>query len=232
MNLDDLMQRADVWRGGRASPLSGLASGYPALDAALNGGWPQGSLIEILIDRAGIGELRLLLPTLARLTHEERWVTFVAPPYIPYAPALKRGGVNLDHVLLVHPRERTDALWAVEQTLRSGTCGAVLAWLNDADSQSLRRLQLAAEAGNSLGILFRRANAAEHSSPAAVRLKLMPAHDAARRLSIEVLKRRGGWPTGPVALEVNHALARSLFPQPATRGLHARQRADAPAHRL
>ena len=223
MSLEDLMQRADVWRGGFAPPPSGLTSGYPELDAALNGGWPQGALTEILVDRAGIGELRLLLPTLARLTHGDRWLAFVAPPYIPYAPALKRGGVNLDHVLLVHPRARTDALWAVEQTMRAGTCGAVLAWLNDADHQSLRRLQLAAEAGQCLGILFRRASASEQSSPAAVRLKLAPAHDAARRLSVQVLKRRGGWPTGPIALEVNHALARYPLPQSRARNLHPRQ---------
>ncbi|HXZ85414.1 MAG TPA: translesion DNA synthesis-associated protein ImuA, partial [Myxococcota bacterium] len=202
---------------------SGLSSGYPELDALLNGGWPPGALIEILIDRAGVGELRLMLPTLARLTHEERWLAFVAPPYVPYAPALLRGGVNLDHVLLIHPRQRTDALWAVEQTLRAGTCGAVLAWLHEADTPSLRRLQLAAETGNSLGILFRRTAASEQSSPAAVRLRLAPAHDAARRLSVEVLKRRGGWPTGPIALEVNHALARSPFSRSAARGLHARR---------
>jgi cell division inhibitor SulA/protein ImuA len=222
MSLEDLMQRAEVWRGGLAPPPSGLTSGYPELDAALNGGWPQGALTEILIDRAGIGELRLLLPTLARLTHGERWLAFVAPPYIPYAPALRRAGVNLDHVLLIHPRARTDALWAVEQTMRAGTCGAVLAWLHDADHPSLRRLQLAAEAGNCSGFLFRRAAACEHSSPAALRLRLAPAHDAARRLHVQILKRRGGWPTGPIALEVNHALARHSLPGSPARNLHAR----------
>jgi len=222
MSLEDLMQRADVWRGGFAPPPSGLASGYPELDAVLNGGWPQGALTEILIDRAGIGELRLLLPALVRLTQGERWLAFVAPPYIPYAPALKRAGVNLDHILLIHPRARADALWAVEQPLRAGTCGAVLAWLNEADSQSLRRLQLAAEAGKCSGFLFRRASASEQSSPAAVRLRLAPAHDASRRLSVQILKRRGGWPTGPIDLEVNHALARSALSRPATRGIHTR----------
>jgi cell division inhibitor SulA/protein ImuA len=224
MSLEDLMQRADVWRGGLVPPPSGLASGYPELDAVLNGGWPQAALTEILIDRAGVGELRLLMPAAARLTQGDRWLAFVAPPYIPYAPALRRAGVNLDHVLLIHPRARTDALWAVEQTLRAGTCGAVFAWLNDADSQSLRRLQLAAEAGRCAGFLFRRASASEHSSPAAVRLKLAPAHDAARRLNVQILKRRGGWPVGPIALEVNHALARFALSRAPARGLHARDR--------
>jgi cell division inhibitor SulA/protein ImuA len=221
MSLEDLLQRADIWRGGVAPPLSGLPTGYPELDAVLNGGWPRGGLVEIVIDRLGIGELRLLLPALAHLTLEKRWLAFVAPPYLPYAPALLRGGVNLDRVLLVHPRAGNDALWATEQTLRAGTCGAVLAWLRGADRQSLRRLQLAAEAGASTGILFGGAACARAGSPAAVRLRLAPARDASRRLSVHVLKRRGGWPTGPIALEVNHALARSALCGSPARGLHA-----------
>jgi len=222
MNLDDVMQRADVWRGGSAPPASGIATGYLELDGLLNGGWPQGALTEILIDRAGIGELQLLLPTLAQLTQGQRWLAFVAPPYIPYAPALRRGGVNLDHVLIIRPRAQTDALWAIEQTLRAGTCGAVLAWLNDADHQSLRRLQLAAEAGRCSGFLFRRASVSAYNSPAAVRLQLEPARDAARRLNVQILKRRGGWPLGPIALEVNHALARPALPRFAARAVYPR----------
>ncbi len=210
MNLEDLMQRADLWRGGCAPPPSGLASGYAQLDALLNGGWPQGTLIEIITAHRGIGELRLLLPALASLTEEKRWLAFVAPPYIPYAPALACAGVQLAHVLQIQPRTHTDTLWALEQALRSGSCGAVLAWLQQADGKSLRRLQLAAEAGDSLGFLFRSATACRESSPAAVRLRLAPAR-VDNRVSLEVLKRRGGWPTGPLDLEVNHALALSAF---------------------
>ena len=219
MNLDDLIQRADVWRGGDAPPLSGLASGYRALDDLLNGGWPQGALVEILSAYRGIGELRLLLPALAGLTQDKRWLAFVAPPYIPYAPALARAGVRLERVMQVHPRTRTDTLWALEQTLRSGSCGAVLAWPQQADARSLRRLQLAAETGNSLGVLFRQPSAARESSPAAVRLQLAP---AATRLSIDVLKRRSGWPVGPIDLEVTHALALSGFSQAGAGNLYSR----------
>lgn len=208
MNLDDLTQRADIWRGGDAPPPSGLASGYAALDALLNGGWPQGALVEVLSDYRGIGELRLLLPALAALTQEERWLVFIAPPYQPYAPALARAGVQLNRVLQIQPGNRADTFWALEQTLRSGSCGAVLAWLPQADARRLRRLQLAAEAGDSLGFLFRKPSVCREGLPAAVRLRLAPATGG---LSVEVLKRRGGWPTGPIDLEVGHALALSGF---------------------
>lgn len=205
MSLEDLLQRADLWRGGAAPAVAGLPSGFAALDALLPGaGWPIGALTEILTDRSGIGELQLLVPALVRLTREDRWVAFIAPPYIPYAPALRRAGVNLAHVLVVHPRESKDVLWAVEQALRAGTCGAVLAWPAMADMKRLRRLQLAAEAGNALGVLFRPGRVAGESSPAALRLRLEP---VTQGLAVHILKRRGGWPTGPVILERKHALA-------------------------
>ena len=155
MNLDTVLQRADVWRGGRlGATADAVASGFAELDTVLpGGGWPRGALTEILMPQHGIGALRLLVPALARLSRDERWVCWVAPPYIPYAPALVGAGIDLSRVLLVHPGAQQDGLWAVEQSLRSGTCSAVLAWPTLDDRTALRRLQLAAEAGDALGQL-------------------------------------------------------------------------------
>lgn len=201
MNLEQLTQRADIWRGGSTPPeeskTMGLPTGIPGLEAILPGGWPRGALTEILIPDEGIGELRLVMPALAWLSRSKRWLAWVAPPHIPYAPALASAGLDLSRVMIVRPRSGTDGLWAVEQTLRAGTCGAVLAWLTDADTTVMRRLQLAAEAGNSWGILFRPQRMAGQASPAALRLKL---ESTPRGLAVHVLKRRGGWATGPVYL--------------------------------
>ncbi len=200
--LETLLQRADIWRGGHAPPAVALATGCAPLDAELpGGGWPLGALVEILHARSGIGELSLLMPALAALSQQGRWVAFVAPPYLPYAPALARAGVSLPHLLLLRPRA-AEVLWTVEQSLRAGSCGAVLAWPERVDFRALRRLQLAAEAGNALGVLFRPAAHAADASPAALRLRLTP---AGRRLRVELLKRRGG--RGPRVIEVDHALA-------------------------
>ena len=116
MSLDHLLQRADLWRGGATSPaVSGIPTGFAELDALFpGGGWPRGALTEILMPREGIGALTLVLPTLARLSRENRWLAWVAPPYLPYAPALAAAGVDLSRVLLVHPRSNADGLWAVE----------------------------------------------------------------------------------------------------------------------
>jgi len=94
-------------------------------------------------------------------------------------------------------RDGSRGLWAVEQALRSGSCSAVLAWPAAIEPTALRRLQLAAEAGAALAFLFRAPDAAAEPSPAALRLRVQPTADG---WLVEVLKRRGGWRTGPVRL--------------------------------
>jgi hypothetical protein len=203
MSLDQLLQRTDIWRGGRpAAAARAVPSGYSELDGLLpGGGWPRGALTEILMPRQGIGALRLLMPALARLSHDDRWICWVAPPHIPYAPALVTAGVDLSRVLLVHPRAQQDGLWALEQSLRSGNCGAVLAWPTLGDASVLRRLQLAAEAGDALGFLFRPQRFVERPSPAALRIQLDTQVDG--NLSVSILKRRGGWAAGPIHLDTS-----------------------------
>ena len=70
-SLDKLLANPRVWRGrDQAGCRAGLSSGYPELDRHLpGGGWPPDSLTEILTAHYGIGELRLLMPALARLSH-------------------------------------------------------------------------------------------------------------------------------------------------------------------
>jgi protein ImuA len=159
----------------------------------------MGALTEILPAREGIGELRLVMPALARLSREGRWLVWIAPPHIPYAPALAACGVELSRVLLVYPRFEREQFWAAEQSLRSAACGACLFWSQSAHERGLRRLQLAAEAGRSWALLFRIEQAAAHASPAALRLRLSP---AAGGIAVSILKRRGGWPTGPLFVEM------------------------------
>jgi hypothetical protein len=203
MSLDALLERADIWRGGRhalrerTSP-SGLSSGIEALDSELpGGGWPLGALTELLSDRHGIGEIALLLPALAGLSRAGRWIAWVSPPYLPYAPALAAAGLDLTRVLIVQARGVDDALWALEQLLRSGVCGAALAWPATIDTRRLRRLQLAAETGGAMGMMFRPLAAERESTPSALRLRLEPAEDA---LIAHILKCRGAPSRHPLHL--------------------------------
>jgi hypothetical protein len=196
--LSALLDARQVWRG-RASevPTGDQPTGWRALDAVLPaGGWPEASLSEILLPVDGVGELRLVLPTLARLTQGRRHVVIVSPPYAPCVAGWRQQGVDMHRVEIVAAGEK-DVLWATEQCLRSGSCAAVLAWPLHADDRALRRLQVAAVTGQSLAFVFRDRSHLSNASPAALRLEL----EALPRPQIWVRKCRGGAvPAQPVPL--------------------------------
>lgn len=205
--LDKLLQHPAIWRGDQKihTKQHSLPSGIAALDALLpGGGWPMGALTEIIVEREGIGELRLIMPALAKLS-QQRCLAWITPPYIPYAPALAAYQIDLTKVLLIHPGASDDNyFWVMEQTLRSGACGGTLFWpdergLRQYKQHELRRLQLAAEVGQAWGVLFLSERTALQASPAALRLHLAP---TPKGLALHILKRRGGWATGPVYLDL------------------------------
>jgi len=194
---DELNTR--VWRGRGASVARAvIATGFPELDQYLpGGGWPTGALIEVFVDGYGIGELALLMPALTSLTRADplkpkKWVAWIAPPLVPYAPALQQCGVNIERLLMIHPTVgNKNCLWAIEQVVRSGSSAGVLAWVAAADDVILRRLQLAAEDQGCWTLLFRPQSARLQRSPAALRI-LLSQHAGATR--IQIIKCRGGRP--------------------------------------
>ena len=200
MSLEQLLAgRADLWRG-RAAPTAtpaGVPTGYPALDLALPWhGWPPASLSEVLDPRPE-GALGLVLPALVRLSRGPRWLLLVDPPLPPFAPALAASGLDLTRLVVVTTGGET--AWAAEQGLHSGACSAVLIWGGDSPWRgvALRRLQLAAQTGGALALLFRGEAAARDPSPAALRLQVRPTPAG---LAVSVLKQRGGRPAGVLEL--------------------------------
>src|SRR5215472_6899076 len=102
--LARLLEHPAVWRGRSAAQRLALPTGFAALDEHLpDKGWPRTGLIELLVSRFGSGELTVLLPALAALSRARcaRWCVWVAPPLMPFAPALVAGGVALDRVAIV-----------------------------------------------------------------------------------------------------------------------------------
>ena len=186
--LDGLLAARRLWRGQPAAQTApdAIATGWTSLDAVLpGGGWPSAALSEILLPVDGVGELRLVWPALARLSEGNGIVAVIAPPYRPYAPAWQAAGLRYESLQVIDADPR-DALWAAEQCLRSGACGAVLCWPQKADDRALRRLQVAAETGRTPGFAFRAAHAAKNPSPAPLRVAIEVAPHRLR-----VLKCRG-----------------------------------------
>jgi hypothetical protein len=231
MFLDSLLQRQSVWRGGApaASGAAAVPSGFPALDAELpGGGWPEGGLVEVLCRDEGIGELQIVLPALVALTRAGHKAAWLAPPHLPYAPALRAAGIRLEHLTVVRAPGRRDALWAAEQALRARAFHVLLAWLPRASYAELRRLAVAAQAGPGFALAFRPPQAACESSPAALRLALEPGFEPGR-LAVRILKRRGAPMGAPLRLSIERpfrgsvrALDRASLPPAQAPGARAR----------
>jgi len=215
---------APMWRADEVAEDVGgpvLASGFAELDRELpGGGWPQGQLIELLTDNAGIGELSLLAPALAQLAQTRRCTVWVLPAdtahatgssaleaqAVPYAPALATAGINLARTIFVKPATPRENLWAIEQSLRARHLGAVVGWLpsggGDSDFRALRRLHLLAQRHQALAFVLRSTRHAQAPSPAALRLQL--ASDSAQ-LALTLLKRRGRPLLEPIVLALRPA---------------------------
>ena len=197
--LNTVFQHPGLWRGNEVSrvALPSVPTGFSRLDSELpGGGWPRGTLTEIAFEQEGIGEISLLLPALAELSKGELWIALIAPPHLPYAPALARAGVDLARIVVVRTDSTAEMLWAAEAALRSGSCAAVLAWPSGVNERPLRKLQLAAETGKTWGVYFTPANASLSASPAPLRLRLAPVENGVR---VHIVKRRGG-PAAPFTL--------------------------------
>jgi protein ImuA len=195
-----------------------IDTGHPALSAQLpGGGWPTGTLVDLLPQQPGIGEIRLLRPALAAVA--ARRVVLLAPPHPPQALALAALGLPPSQLIWIRSNRGADALWAAEQVLKSGSCGALLFWAQHARGESLRRLHLAAQSGETLFFLFRPLAAAQDASPAPLRLSLRP---AAGGLEIGFVKRRGPQRDAPLFLPLTpsllqrHASLDRPLPAPAT----------------
>src|ERR1700753_3136914 len=114
-SLADVLADARVWKlkDASAAPSRPVwSTGKSSLDARLpGGGWPTASLIEVLLDDAGLGEIQLFLPALVACQHKlgAPWIVWIAPPHEPYAPALAQQGIELARLLIVRPPSATEA---------------------------------------------------------------------------------------------------------------------------
>lgn len=183
-----LLRDPRLWTGRHRSRLQTVASGHAELDLSLpGGGWPVGTLTEILHGEHGIGEMQLLLPALARLSRSKH-IAMIAPPFVVNAPALSSVGAQLSRITVLPQVNDSERNWAAEQCLRSGAYAAVLIWAEQMPDRELRRLQLACEQGRALGFMFRNSSYAQQPSAAGLRLQLGP------QGQIDILKSRGGRP--------------------------------------
>lgn len=206
--LQTLLDRHQLWRAGLTSApdKTGLHTGFAALDAALHlGGWPPDGSTELLCDQLGIGELWLLLPSLAERSQHGP-IAWINPPCTPNLAAWGHNGLAPHRQLLVTPQLLADQLWAAEEILRSGVFTAVLSWFScrELQDRQLRRLQVAAKEGQCWHLHFRPSHCAQQTSPAPLRLQLAADAD---NLQLRIIKQPGG----PAAPELLLARPKELY---------------------
>ena len=204
--LDDILKHPKIWRIGQVPQgvRAGIPTGHPGLNAALpSHGWAQGEMTEMLSNEQGIGELSLLIPAMRQTTQAGRSVMLIAPPYLPFPAAWEAHGIQMNRVVLVRA-EGQELLWATEQAARSGACGMVIAWAShhrrDCNYQALRRLQVAADNGNTALFLYRPANVLADASPAPTRIVLS---SKSGELHVHIAKRRGALLADTLALDLH-----------------------------
>lgn len=186
-----------LWRGCELAGQGthGRSTGFPQLDAILPGqGWPVRGLMEIITPHWGMGELQLLIPLMRSIVELGQWILWISPPYLLYAPALVQAGINTEQVLVVRlDTSCKDALWSMEKALQTENCGLVLAWQNWLPSKVLRRLQLAAETGNTLGVIFKHHDSEHSPSPIRLQIKDSPHSAGFNEAEITLVKARGNF---------------------------------------
>jgi protein ImuA len=178
------------------------ALGLPALDAHLGGGLARNALHEVLAADAGPGTA-FAVALAARLAEGGPLVWCVRSQALdagaPCPAGLAAAGLDPTRLVLVAVRRDDDALWAMEESLRSGV--AAIGEAGDVSLTATRRLALAAEAGRTAGLLLRPDAATPAPSAAATRWRVTAApsgdegaHGARARFRAELFRCRAAPP--------------------------------------
>lgn len=141
------------------------------------------------MQQPGIGELRLVAPALRQLA--DRKIVLIAPPHEPSIIAFAGLGLTPENLIWIRSaksKKSADLFWAAEQVLRSGSCGALLVWSNHTRGETLRRLNLTAQGGQTLFFTSGPLATAQDASPSPLRLALRPASGG---IEFTFIKRRG-----------------------------------------
>jgi protein ImuA len=216
-----------------------ISTGSRALDRLLPaGGLRQGTLVEYLSSGGGCGAGTLALAAAREACQGGRALIVVGTLRVPsfesksstpgngtptrragapvpttfYPPAAAAWGIDLSRLVILRPAKEADAVWALDQALRCRGVGAVFAECDRLDVRDFRRLQLAAEAGGTLGLLLRPDRLRGQPTWADVRLEVRRSFrpssfvlhpSPAWRLHVELLRCRGAAGGQSVVLELD-----------------------------
>lgn len=161
-----------------------ISWGCPELDQFMPGGSLQpGMMVELLYERRGSGATSLAMHCAKQAVVQQ------AGPLVVvdrggrfYPPAAVARGIESRDLIMAASNETAmssaEELWALDQALRCKGVAVVMAWIDKIDPHSFRRLQLAAEVGQTLALLIRPARVRSLPTWADVQLLISPSVQA------------------------------------------------------
>ena len=191
-----------------------VSTGVAAWDRGLvEGGVRAGAVVEWLVEGIGAGAEGVALAMVREAMRGGGVLVVVDSARTVGFAGLMAGGIDVERILVLRPATEKLALWSVEQALRSRVVAAVWWRVERMRSEEFRRLQLAAETGGGIGMLFRDATAQREKSWAEMRVLVSPRPTRAlpaslgeggfRRVGVEILKVRGGRSGATFELELS-----------------------------
>jgi protein ImuA len=187
---------------------TGFRTGFPAIDRILPGeSFARGAIHELL-SKPGEPRPLFFATVLARAAMVEEGKemgvgVWCDPQGQIYPPAVAAAGIPLEQVLFLRPKTPADHIWAVAECLRCRGVSVTLAQLGRLSRIEARKLQLAAEAGGGVGLLFRPFGSISSEYAAATRwlVEPFPGERTVQRWKLELIHGHGGRVGQSVILE-------------------------------
>lgn len=231
-------------RDPRKAPRLSVPLGIASVDATLGGGLNCETVHEIVPAAAGdlSAATGFALAIAARAGKPRRFVLYVQHDFTaweggqPYAPGLAQLGVSAAYLIHLRVGHIDDALWTLAEALKCRAFAAVIgefpANATALDLTATRRLVLAAQQGDGLGLLLRHASAVD-ANAATTRWQVAAAPSqtdafggiGVPAFDLELVKNRFG-PCGRWTLGWNHH--EQCFAEPALSVGVARKIVDRP----
>lgn len=141
-----------------------ISWGCDELDQFMPGGAVQpGMIVELLYGQRGSGAGSLAMHCAKQaVTQQQGPLVVVDRGSRFYPPAAVARGIESRDLIVIRPSDErrggmsaAEEIWALDQALRCPGVAVVTAWMDKIDPNAYRRLQLAAEAGQTLALLIR-----------------------------------------------------------------------------
>ena len=142
--------------------------GIPEIDRVLPScGFQSGTVNEVVGDKIGIAAFGFSATLLYLFSNnadlKKPKVLWCTQNTNLYAPGIASFGLQENQLLLFRANKDKDIFLAMEEGLRSGALAAVLGELENLNTTMVRRLQLAAEVGNTVALILRKKKETSHS---------------------------------------------------------------------